>query len=467
MISYTETIKSLPPLFPEKLTGKNRKSFLDSGLSVIVLDDDPTGTQTISEVPILTTWDQKEIEKELKDRIPLFFILTNSRSLVNDNANRLATEIGKNIRNASEKTNRRTLVISRGDSTLRGHYPNEVHALGDGLGLSNAAHIIIPAFFQGGRYTIDDVHYVREGEHLIPAGETPYARDSSFGYQSSNLKDYVEEKSGGRIKAKDVVSISLDDLREKGPEKVTTVLEKLHEGQVCIVNAAEQSDLDVFAAGFFAAYRKGMNPALFRTAASVVPSLAGLQIKLPLEKDQIKTEGKGGIVAVGSYVPKTSKQLDYLKQHFPVEYIEIKAKKLLDASGFPEETARASARINANLKNDRVVVIYTSREVIKGSTAEESLRIVNRISSGMVETVKGIQIRPRFFIAKGGITSSDILTKSFSVKKAWVLGQIIPGVPVWRLSDCNAFPGLIYMPFPGNLGGDDAILKAIYKFTNS
>lgn len=464
MKNYSDIIQSLPPEFPENLTGKNREAFLNSGLTIIVLDDDPTGTQTIYDVPVLTTWGEKEIETELQSDTPLFFILTNSRSLVAEAANRLAHEIGRNIRNASEKTGRKTLVISRGDSTLRGHYPNEVDALGEGLGIKNASQILIPAFFQGGRLTIDDVHYVRDGENLIPAGETPFALDSSFGYHSSNLKDYVEEKSKGRTKASQVVSINLNELRKNGPKKIATTIKALQNSQVCIVNAAAQSDLDVFTSGFYSATAHDFKPVLFRTAASIIPSLAGLPVKPPLEKHQIETTGKGGVVAIGSYVPMTSRQLDYLKQNYPVEYIEIQAKKLLDESNFNTEINRVSEKINANLKNNQVVVMYTSREIIKGNTADESLQIVNRVSAGMVEVVKRINVRPRFFIAKGGITSSDILTKAFRVKKAQVLGQIIPGVPVWQLNDCQPFPGLTYMPFPGNLGGDDAVYQSIQKF---
>ncbi len=464
MKNYIDTIQSLPPEYSEKLTKKNRKSFLDSGLTVIVLDDDPTGTQTISNVPVITNWDEKEIENELKSGTPLFYILTNSRSLNHGEANRLAHEIGRNINNASNKTNRKTLVISRSDSTLRGHYPNEVDALGESLGIKNAPHILIPAFFEGGRVTIEDVHYVRDGNHLIPAGETPFAKDFSFGYKSSNLKDYVEEKTQGRIKALQVISISINELRINGPVYVSSVLKRLQNGQVCVINAAAQSDLDVFTTGFYMALKQGFKQILFRTAASIVPSLAGLPVNLPIGKQQINYEGQGGVLAVGSYVPMTSRQLDFLKKNFPVEYIEIQAKKLFNDAGFQSETKRVSDRINSNLKNNRVVVFYTSRKIIKGKTAEDNLRIINLISAGIVEIVKKITVRPGFFIAKGGITASDILTKSFNVRKAHVLGQIIPGVPVWQLNDCKSFPDLIYMPFPGNLGGDEAVYNAIQKF---
>lgn len=462
-VDFLETINSLPPEFPKSLLEENRNSFLTGNFSIIVLDDDPTGTQTIFDVPVLTTWSGEAILQELKNQTPLFFILTNSRSLVANDANDLATEIGQNIKKASELSGRKTLVISRGDSTLRGHYPNEVDALAKGLEIENSPQILIPAFFQGGRHTINDVHYVREGDKLLPAAETPFAKDETFGYRSSDLKDYVEEKTEGSKKANEVVSISIKDLRIGGPDKVAEMLDGLKTEQVCVVNAADQSDLDVFASGLYK--QRKAQPLLFRTAASIIPSLAGLAVKSPLEYTDLNLEGKGGVLAVGSYVPKTSEQLNFLKKQFQAEYVEIKASDLLGA-GFENEVERASAKINKCLEKNEVVIVYTSRELIKGNTPEASLQIVNKISNGMVEVMKGIRIRPGFFIAKGGITSSDIVTKSFSVKKAQVLGQIIPGVPVWQLSDCVQFPDLMYMPFPGNLGGKDAVFNAIKKLVN-
>ncbi len=463
MVKYIATIQSLPPAYSEPLTWKNRQAFLDSSLTIIILDDDPTGTQTISDVPVLTGWDQIDIENMLQSGEPVCFILTNSRSLPEDKAGMLASIIGQNIKVAAERIGREVLVISRSDSTLRGHYPIEVNALGEGLGIKHAAHILIPAFFQGGRITLNDIHYVRDGDDLIAAAETPFAQDSSFGYRSSNLRDYVEEKTKGTIHASEVVSISLEDIRILGPERIAEILRNLQPYQVCIMNAADQSDHDVFACAYYKARNQMQTPLLFRTAASIIPSLAGVHVKPPMERHQLASEGSGGLIVVGSYVPMTSRQLEFLKQHFPADYIEISANNLINDLTFKSETARAAARINANLEHNKIAVIYTSREVIKGSSPEESLKIVNRVSSGMVETVNNLSVRPRFIIAKGGITSSDLLNKSLNVKKARVLGQIIPGVPVWRLDDSSQFPGLIYMPFPGNLGGDDALYLVVQK----
>ena len=60
---------------------------------------------------------------------------------------------------------------------------------------------------------------------------------------------------------------------------------------------------------------------------------------------------------------------------------------------------------------------------------------------------------------KGGITSSDVGTKALAVKKARVLGQIQPGIPVWQTGAESRFPGTPYVIFPGNVG-EDGTLKA-------
>ena len=72
-----------------------------------------------------------------------------------------------------------------------------------------------------------------------------------------------------------------------------------------------------------------------------------------------------------------------------------------------------------------------------------------------------IQIAPRYILAKGGITSSDIATRALNVKKAMVLGQILPGVPVWKLGAESRFPNLAYIVFPGNVGDDRALIAVV------
>jgi uncharacterized protein YgbK (DUF1537 family) len=107
------------------------------------------------------------------------------------------------------------------------------------------------------------------------------------------------------------------------------------------------------------------------------------------------------------------------------------------------------------------VAVYTSRKLVAGEDAESSLNVGNRVSEGLVELVGRIEMRPRYMVAKGGITASDIATQAFGVKRALVPGQILPGVPVWFLGDESRFPGLTYVVFPGNVGGADAVTRVV------
>ena len=68
-------------------------------------------------------------------------------------------------------------------------------------------------------------------------------------------------------------------------------------------------------------------------------------------------------------------------------------------------------------------------------------------------------------IAKGGITSSDVATRGLGVKRALVRGQLLPGVPVWRLGAEARFPGIDYVVFPGNVGSDTALADAVQQLS--
>ena len=157
-----------------------------------MLDDDPTGTQTVHNIPVLTEWSVASLRAELANDLPCFYILTNSRSLPLPGAQAMNVEIARNLREASHQAQRDFVIVSRSDSTLRGHFPGEVDALANALEQDFDGWLIIPFFLEGGRYTIGNVHYVAEGDKLVPAGETPFARDSAFGYRASNLREWVE-----------------------------------------------------------------------------------------------------------------------------------------------------------------------------------------------------------------------------------------------------------------------------------
>ena len=153
------------------------------------------------DVPVLTEWSVDAIRAELEAPQPVFYILANSRSLPACQAQQLALELGRNLTEASHGAAVKWLSPAVAILLCRGHFPIEVEALATGLGTSFDAWLILPCFFEGGRYTLDDIHYVAEGEWLVPAAETESARDATFGYHASNLRQWVEEKTAGRVPA--------------------------------------------------------------------------------------------------------------------------------------------------------------------------------------------------------------------------------------------------------------------------
>ncbi|KAG6675892.1 hypothetical protein I3842_15G128500 [Carya illinoinensis] len=366
-------LKSLPAEWPLDPIDDIQKLNQNNSKTLVVLDDDPTGTQTVHDIEVLTEWTVESLAAQFRKNPKCFFILTNSRSLSSEKASALIKDICRNIDTAANSAeNIGYTVVLRGDSTLRGHFPEEADAAVSVLGEMDA-WIICPFFLQGGRYTIEDIHYVADSDKLIPAGETEFAKDAAFGYKSSNLREWVEEKTGGRIPASSVTSISIQLLRKGGPEAVFEHLSSLPKGSTCIVNAASERDMAVFAAGMIKAELKGMR-FLCRTAASFVSSRVGIIPKAPiLPKDLgINKERNGGLIVVGSYVPKTTKQVEELRLQCGqiLKTIEVSVDKLAMRSGEErkEEISRAAELADCFLRAREDTLILTSRELITGKS---------------------------------------------------------------------------------------------------
>ncbi len=452
---------SLPDIWPEALLPAIQARVREDARKLVVLDDDPTGTQTVHDIPVLTAWSVAALEAELLQEAPAFYLLTNSRSYGPETAQSINEEIGRNLSAAGRNVDRDFAVVSRSDSTLRGHFPGEVDALATGLARKFDAWILAPCFFEGGRYTVNNVHYVAEDDWLIPAAETPFARDAAFGYQSSDLRDWVAEKTGGRIAAEAVPSITIEEIRRDGPARVAERLLALPAGAVCVVNAAAARDLEVLVAALLAAEGQGKR-FLYRTAASFVPARAGLAPRPLLRADELRLPPiGGGLIMVGSYVPKTTAQVRTLLGESAVVGIELHVERLLDEDRFEQEVQRVAGEIERALSRNADAAVYTSRELVTGPDGESSLAIGRRVSSGLVAIVKTLAIRPRYLLAKGGITSSDLATAGLNVVRALVLGQILPGVPVWQLGPESRFPGMPYIVFPGNVGTPEALLDVV------
>ncbi len=446
----------LPAEYPDSLLEIISSDFEEENKTLVVLDDDPTGTQTCTDVRVITSWESDLISQELAQKPAILYILTNSRSFPENEAVKMAEEIGQNIKKAVLASGRKVELISRSDSTLRGHFPAEVDALMRAIGKPNAVKVLIPAFIEGGRLTINDVHYLFENSRLTPVSETPFAKDVVFGYKNSDLKKWAEEKSKGSIKAENVSSISLKEIRENGPEKVAEKLIACPDGSTCLVNAANYSDLEVLSRGVQIAESTGKD-LIFRSSATFVPIRSGKPSGVPYFPGKNSSKN-GALIMVGSYVPKTTLQLGKLIESGKLSGRELMVSNILNSQN-SAEIAQLINETDNLLDSGKDVLLYTSRNQEIGSDTEKSLEINAKVSRYLVDILKGISVRPKFIIAKGGITSSDLATKALSCKSAHVLGPVMPGIPVWKMGEESKFPGISYVVFPGNVGDENALLR--------
>ncbi|WP_153722797.1 four-carbon acid sugar kinase family protein [Sporosarcina cascadiensis] len=429
---------------------------------IIVLDDDPTGVQTVHGVPVYTDWSLETIQAMFQEPRQLVFLLTNSRAFSVEETTKVHKQIGERIAAVSKKMNQDFVLISRSDSTLRGHFPLETEVLKETLEREYEVNgeILIPFFKEGGRETIDDVHYVKQEGRYIPAGETEFAKDRMFGFTKSNLKDYIAEKTNNEYPANSVLSISLEELRALDFASIEEKLMRLEQFGKMVVNAVSEEDLKVFTIALIRVLQRGRH-FLFRTAASFTKVIGDISSRPYLTAEELMKQesATGGLILIGSHVQKTTDQLKELQALDSIDFIEFNCQLVVDNGQFDEEIERVQQRINKKVAEGITVCVYTSRSRIDlgAGRQEEELALSVKISAAVTQFVQHCDPQPAFVLAKGGITSSDVGTKGLAVKKAEVAGQIAPGIPVWKTGEESRFPGIPYIIFPGNVGESDTL----------
>lgn len=423
---------------------------------VIVLDDDPTGSQTVHGCLLLTRWDVATLKQGLYDDSPLMFVLTNTRGMGAKEAERVTREVCRNLKLALAGFSGPVLYVSRSDSTLRGHYPVETDVMAEELGPFDA-HFLVPAFFEGGRFTVDSVHYLKVGDQAVPVHQTEFARDSVFGYRHSYLPDYVEEKTGGRIKAAEVVRFTLGDVRGGCLDRLMA----LAGNACCVVDAETQGDLDRFADDLEGAAQRGKR-FLFRSAASLLTALAKLPPQ-PVAAENMHRYVKGGrpgVVVVGSHVKKTTDQLQVLLRQEGVAPVEV------DVNRMPQESGallrEVLYRVGTAHRRGETPVVFTSRLERQFPDQESRLRFGEHVSAFLMDVVHGLPATIGFIISKGGITSNDMLSRGLVLPTARLVGQILAGCSVVLTPPDHYFGAIPVVIFPGNVGDENA-LASVYQ----
>jgi len=441
----------------------------EGGRVLVVLDDDPTGTQSVAGLPVLTGWEVDDLRWALEQGAAAFYVLTNTRSLDPADAERRNREVVTNALVAAERVGVGVGFVSRSDSTLRGHYPLETDVIAETLeqraGVRTDAVVLVPAFPDAGRITIGGVHYTRGPDGtVVGVAETEFARDATFGYASSALAAYVEEKSAGRYPADEVIGLDLTVVR--GPAGgIADALDAATGSAPVAVDIVTENDLRALALGLAESERRGKT-LLYRVGPPFVRARIGQEVRAPLTAEEAyagtSPADGGGLVVVGSHVGLTTRQLGVLTAEHPATVVEIAVEPLLSAEGAAAELDRVVGAVTTALA-DGDVVVHTSRLLVRRDDPAESLLIARTVSAAVVEVVRRTLAErpPRFVVAKGGITSSDVAALGLEIRRAIVRGPMLPGlVSLWQPVDGPA-KGIPYVVFAGNVGDDRSLLDVV------
>jgi uncharacterized protein YgbK (DUF1537 family) len=439
------------------------------GRRIAVLDDDPTGSQTVHDVAVVTGLDAEELDTALAEPASTCFVLTNTRSLPEADAVQLNHRAGRLLADVAERRGGPVAIISRSDSTLRGHVVAEgraldaAHRAATGRGYDGV--LLAPAYLEAGRCTVGDVHWARVGGRPVPAGETEFARDATFGYTASRLPEFLAERSDGAIDARDVCSIGLHDIRAGGVARVAEILGGVTDGRFVVVNATDYADLEIVVLGALEAEEAGAR-FLYRTGPSFVRAFAGLEPRAPLTSADLWPAGRPvghGLVVAGSHVALTCRQLVAARAAGGLSEIELDVGAVVDPDRCAAHVADAARRVAAELQISDVL-LSTTRTLARGEDAAASLRIARAVSAALVDVVhRARAARPAWVIAKGGITSHDIAAHGLGIRRAAVLGQLLPGLVTVLRPERAAQEalGTPFVVFAGNVGDDTTLAFVI------
>ena len=439
--------------------------------TLVVLDDDPTGTQSVADLPVVTGWSVEDLTWALSTGAPAVYVMTNSRSLDPTDAERVNVEVVTNALAAAERAGARVAFVSRSDSTLRGHYPLEPATIADLLeraGTRVDGIILSPAFPDAGRLTVHGTHYAGgPADGFVPVGRTEFAGDKTFGYSASFLPAWVEEKTAGAVGAADVAVIDLATLRTD-EDAVVAALSAARDRAPIAVDCVEENDLLLLARALQRAEDAGAT-FVYRVGPPFVRARIGQAPRAPLSAAEARpadfapdSDAAGGLVVVGSHVGLTGRQVDALRAATATPEVVLDVPAVLDPARRDAHVLAVAERAAGALRSGNVVV-RRGGAFVAGRDAEESLDFARRVSAAVVEVVQRIVAArcPRFVIAKGGITSSDVAGRGLGINRALVRGPMLPGiVSLWEPQDGPA-AGVPYIVFAGNVGDDDSLARVV------
>ncbi len=439
-------------------------------MKVVVIDDDPTGSQTVNNCLLLLKWDYSTLVKGFKGESNLFFILANTRSLSENDATLRIQEICNNLKEviAYESFKKEEIIfVSRGDSTLRGHNFLEPNTINNCLGPFDAT-FHIPAFIEGKRFTVNGYHFVDQ----IPVDQTIFAEDKIFGYKTSNIKNLLFQQSKSKINLDDIQNIKLSDFEILEIDEKNIIFQKiknLKNNIHVILDIENYSQLNKFSLVINKLSKQ--KRFLFRTAASFISSIT--DIKSNPEKDiffsnfrRQNDENKflPGFVVVGSFVELSTLQLQHLLKISNCEPIELDVFEFFRIISLENNQDKLNLfkktfllEIRSTFKKGKTPVLFTSRKLMSLDYSEQ-FNFYNSLALFIANLVAELKNEIGYLISKGGITTNMILSNGLKADYVYLEGQIITGISLvtYKLKNDEKLP---IVTFPGNIGTQDSLLK--------
>ena len=417
------------------------------GRRVVILDDDPTGTQTVANVEVILQPSLEAYHRFFAGSERAVYILTNTRALSAREAVALVTTICNEVERTAQEHGQSVAFLLRGDSTLRGHVFAEI----DAFASHDSVSLFVPAFPEGGRVTIHGIHYIQDGENRVPVAQMEFARDTVFGYQSERLVDWVAEVGQGRA----AISLPLEQVREQGATLITQTLLEAPAGTVILPDAETRADLEIIATGLLDAEEQGRH-IVTRSASTFAAVRAGLHsvtvasVNVPADSTLL--------VVCGSHTTGSTKQLERLVEYSTSPVI-IPTNWLL-TEGIDAVVPRLVQQIRQQLTENKFAILATER--IRQANHGD-LSIGAQVMAALTAVVAKVATDCDAIITKGGITSAQVATDGLGAKNARVQGQLQAGVALWDVAvrDGRHIP---YAVVPGNVGNEQTLVDVALQF---
>lgn len=393
---------------------------------VIVLDDDPTGTQAASDVTVLLAWDADILEGVLSGADSVY-LQTNSRALDERDAIGLVRTIREVVAQVADRLDIDARLVLRGDSTLRGHVVAETRTVAE----KGAVHLFVPAFPAGGRITRDGVHLLRQDGRLVPVSQTEYARDPVFGFSSSQLTAFIESNSGAHA-----LHVPLEDVRTG---RLVRVLQAAPAGCFVVPDAETDEDIGIIAEAVERVWES--RAVTVRSAAPLAAALAKVLSSEPLDPE-VLSSARTVLIVCGSHTDGARVQVTALSARLGPPTVVRTTAALSDPDA---EGARAAGEELSRSRPGGARFVTTERDRLD---SHDGLQHGAAVMRALTAATRLLAVDADVVVTKGGITSAEVVRQSLGARAALVRGQVSPGVSVWRVRtdsgrecDCVIVPG--------------------------